>query len=133
MIAAMAGLVANLVRWVLPRRPVLVLDAGGIHVPRYSYTLNWPELAEIRLTAMYAGRRKGKPYDVVAFVPADLARASTSLRPGRRLRRMTALYGTPPAFRDQSWDEPAERVAAAAAAFTNVPVRRSSRGRLAPR
>jgi hypothetical protein len=125
--AALTEDLANLTRWVLPRRAVLVLDADGIHMPRYSCTLTWPGLAEIRLTGMYADRRKGKPDDVVAFVPADLASTITSLRPRGWLRRMTVAYGTPLAFRDQFWDESAEQVAAAATAFMNVPVRRYPR------
>jgi hypothetical protein len=117
----------RVLRWGL-RRPILRLDADGVHIPRYRYTLPWPELAEVRLIPLRAFRRGGgQPTMIVAFVPADPQAALRALRAnggGRRLEKSCRLYGTPLTLADRLTDQPADQITAAASAFAPVPVSR---------
>ena len=117
----------RVLRWGL-RRPILTLDAAGVHMPRYRYTLPWPELAEVRLIPMQASRRaRRQPTTIIAFVPADPQAALRALRAngaGRRFGKSCQLYGTPLTLADRLMDQPASQIAAAASAFAPVPVSR---------
>ena len=56
MIAVAAVSAVRMVRWGV-RRPLVALDAAGVHLPRYGYTLPWAELAEVRLIPLRAAGR----------------------------------------------------------------------------
>ena len=126
LLIALALLAAiRVLRWGL-RRPILRLDAGGVHMPRYRYTLPWPEMAEVRLIPLRAFRRGRQPATIIAFVPADPQAAVRALRAngaGRRLEKSCRLYGTPLTLVDRMMDQPADRITAAATAWAPVPVR----------
>jgi hypothetical protein len=121
-------LAVRVLRWGLPGRPVLELNSGGLHLPRYGYTLPWTELAEVRLIPLRSLRRgRGRPTVITAFMPADPGAALGDLLAkgaGRRLEKVSRLYGTPLAFGDQLTDQTADQVVAAVSTFTAVPVRR---------
>ena len=123
---AVLGVVRTL-RWGL-RRPILTLDADGVHMPRYGYTLPWAELAEIHLIPLRpASRQRRRPIAIVAFVPADPEAALRELRAkggARRFEKSWRLYGTPLTLADWLMDPAADQIAAAASAFAAVPVRR---------
>jgi len=116
----------RVLRWGL-RRPILTLDADGVHMPRYRYTLPWPELAEVRLVRLRASRRgRRPPATIIAFVAADPQAAVRALRAngaGRRCEKSCRLYGTPLTLVDRLTDQPADRITAAATAWAPVPVR----------
>jgi hypothetical protein len=127
MIVLAVMLAVRVLRWGPPGRPVLQLDASGLHLPRYRYTLPWAQLAEIRLIPLHIRRRHGQPTVIVSFLPADPGAALRDLRSkgaGRRLEKTSRLYGTPLSFADQLMDQTAEQIAAAATRFAAVPVRR---------
>jgi hypothetical protein len=114
-------------RWGL-RRPILTLDADGMHMPRYGYTLPWAELTEVRLIPLRYPNRRGRqrPIVIVAFVPADSEAALRELRAKgapRRFEKSRRLYGTPLTIADQLMDQTAGQIAAAASSFAPVPVR----------
>lgn len=121
--------VVLLVRWVLPGRPIVELDADGVHMPSIACHVPWDSLAEVRLVPVRYAKRDAQGAVVVAFVPQDppaLVAAITGVsRPRkRRLERSLRVYGTPMSISDNAIDHPAEQIAAAAAAFAAVPVRR---------
>lgn len=121
--------VVLLVRWVLPGRPVVELDADGVHMPSIACHVPWDSLAEVRLVPVRYAKRGAQGAVVVAFVPQDppaLAAAITGVsRPRkRRLERSLRVYGTPMSISDNAIDHAAEQIAAVAAAFAAVPVRR---------
>jgi hypothetical protein len=109
-------------------RPLLTLDAGGVHLPRYDYTLPWAELTEVRLIPLpNPRRRRRRPVAIVAFVPADPDAALREVRAmggARQFKKSWRLYGTPLTLADSLMDQTAEQIAAAASAFASVPVRR---------
>ncbi len=115
----------SVLRWGL-RRPILTLDADGVHMPRYRYTLPWPELAEVRLIPLQGSRRgRRQATTIVAFVPADPQASLRALQgngAGRRFEKSCQLYGTPITIADRMIDKPAEQITAAASAFAPVPV-----------
>jgi len=121
--------VMMLVRWVLPGRPLLVLDSGGVHLPSISCDLPWDLLTEVRLTPMRYGRRGDQEALVVAFVPQDPSAVLAAIPGGGRrrdrLERSVRVYGTPLSVRDKVIDHSGEQIAAAATSFAAVPVRRS--------
>jgi hypothetical protein len=118
--------VVLLARWVLPGRPVVKLDAGGVHMPSIACDLPWDLLAEVRLVPVRYARRGGQGATVIAFVPRDPAvlAAIAGSRGRKRLARSLRVYGTPMSVSDGLIDHSAEQVAAAAAAFAARPVRR---------
>ena len=121
--------VVLLVRWVLPGRPIVELDADGVHMASIACHVPWDALAEVRLVPVRYAKRGAQGAVVVAFVPQDppaLVAAITGVsRPRRRrLERSLRVYGTPMSISDNVIDHPAEQIAAAAAAFAAVPVRR---------
>jgi hypothetical protein len=121
--------VVMLVRWVLPNRPVVELDADGVHLPSIACDLPWPALAEVRLSPLrYARRGEQQPAVVVAFMPRDPGTVLSTIRAGRlrrrRLERSLRVYGTPLSFSDHATDRTGEQIAAAAVAYAPVPVRR---------
>jgi len=121
--------VVLLVRWVLPGRPIVELDADGVHMASIACHVPWDALAEVRLVPVRYAKRGAQGAVVVAFVPQDppaLVAAITGVsRPRRRrLERSLRVYGTPMSISDNAIDHPAEQIAAAAAAFAAVPVRR---------
>jgi hypothetical protein len=118
-----------LVRWVLPARPIVELDADGVHMPSIACHVPWDSLAEVRLVPMRYAKRGTQGAVVVAFVPQDppallagITGVSRSRK--RRLERSLRVYGTPMSVSDNAIDHPAEQIAAAAGAFAVVPVRR---------
>ena len=127
LIALTAVTAVQAVRWGV-RRPILALDADGVHMPRYGYTLPWAELAEVRLIPLRApGLRRRRPIMIVAFVPADPEAALRGLRAkagSSRFEKSRRLYGTPLTIPDWMMDQAADQIAAAASAFAAVPVRR---------
>jgi hypothetical protein len=114
-------------RWGL-LRPLLTLDAGGVHMPRYDYTLPWAELTEVRLIPLpNPSRRRRRPVAIVAFVPADPDAAVREVRAkggARQFEKSWRLYGTPLTLADSLMDQTADQIAAAASAFAPVPVSR---------
>lgn len=121
--------VVLLVRWVLPGRPIVELGADGVHMASIACHVPWDALAEVRLVPVRYAKRGAQGAVVVAFVPQDppaLVAAITGVsRPRkRRLERSLRVYGTPMSISDNAIDHPAEQIAAAAAAFAAVPVRR---------
>ena len=120
--------VVLLARWVLPGRPVVELDAGGVHLPSIACDLPWDSLTEVRLVPVRYGRRGDRGAVVVAFVPQDPASVLGAVTVGRRRRkrmeRSLRVYGTPLTMSDGLLDHSGEQVAAAAAGFAAVPVRR---------
>jgi len=121
--------VVLLVRWVLPGRPIVELGADGVHMASIACHVPWDALAEVRLVPVRYAKRGAQGAVVVAFVPQDppaLIAAITGVsRPRkRRLERSLRVYGTPMSISDNAIDHPAEQIAAAAAAFAAVPVRR---------
>jgi hypothetical protein len=121
--------VVLVVRWVLPGRPIVELDADGVHMASIACHVPWDSLAEVRLVPVRYAKRGAQGAVVVAFVPQDppaLVAAITGVsRPRkRRLERSLRVYGTPMSISDNVIDHPAEQIAAAAAAFAAVPVRR---------
>jgi hypothetical protein len=120
---------AELVRWVLPGRPVVVLDGDGVHMPSIACDLPWDSLGEVRLVPVRYARRGAQQAMVIAFVPRDppaVLDAITGVGRARkrRLGRSLRVYGTPMTVSDGTLDHPGEQVAAAAAGFAAVPVRR---------
>jgi hypothetical protein len=118
-----------LVRWVLPGRPIVELDADGVHMPSIACHVPWDSLAEVRLVPVRYAKRGAQGAVVVAFVPQDpaalLAAITGVSRPRkRRLERSLRVYGTPMSVSDNMIDHPAEEIATAAAAFAATPVRR---------
>lgn len=118
-----------LVRWVLPGRPIVELDADGVHMPSIACHVPWDSLAEVRLVPVRYAKRGAQGAMVIAFVPRDppalLAAITGVSRPRkRRLEGSLRVYGTPMSISDNAIDHPAEEIAAAAAAFAAVPVRR---------
>jgi hypothetical protein len=111
-------------------RPILTLDAGGVHLPRYGYTLPWAELAEVRLIPLPSPRRRRRrrPVAIVAFVPADPDAALREIRAkggARQFEKSSRLYGTPLTLADSLMDQTADQIATAASAFApTVPVSR---------
>jgi hypothetical protein len=120
--------VVLLTRWVLPGRPVVELDAGGVHLSSIGCDLPWDLLAEVRLVPVRYGRRGDRGAMVIAFVPQDPAAVLGALTVGRRRRkrmeRSLRVYGTPLSIADALLDHSGEQVAATAAGFAAVPVRR---------
>jgi hypothetical protein len=118
---------AQVLRWGLGR-PILTLDAEGVHMPRYSYTLPWADLAEVRLIPVRnASRRRRQPAAIVAFMPADPEATVRELRAKggpRRFEKSCRLYGTPLTIADRLMDQTADQITAAASALAPVPVRR---------
>ena len=114
-------------RWGL-LRPLLTLDAGGVHMPRYGYTLPWAELTEVRLIPLpNPSHRRRRPVAIVAFVPADPDAALREVRAqggARQFEKSWRLYGTPLTLADSLMDQTADQIAAAASAFATVPVSR---------
>jgi hypothetical protein len=117
-----------LARWVLPGRPVVELDADGVHLPSISCALPWTSLAEVRLFPMRYARRHGHPAMVVAFVPQDPSAVLDAIPGGswrrKRLERSLRVYGTPLSICDTVIDHSADQIAAAATSYATVPVRR---------
>jgi hypothetical protein len=120
--------VTLLVRWVLPGRPLIELDAEGVHMPSIACDLPWSLLTEVRLFPMRYGRRGGQGAMVVAFMPQDpsavLGAITVGIRRRKRLERSLRVYGTPLSVCDNGIDHSGEQIAAAAAAYASVPVRR---------
>jgi hypothetical protein len=119
--------VALLARWVLPGRPIVEVDAAGVHMPSIACDLPWDQLAEVRLLPLRYARRGGQGAMVIAFVPRDppaVLAAIAGSRGRQRLARSLRVYGTPLSISDGLIDHSAEQVAAAAAAFAALPVRR---------
>lgn len=121
-------MVLLLVRWVLPGRPVVELDAEGVHMPSIGCDLPWALLAEVRLVPMRYARRGGQGAMVVAFVPQDPSAVLGTIPGGsrrhKRLERSLRVYGTPLSVCDNVIDHSGEQIAAAATTFAAVPVRR---------
>ena len=124
---AVAGAV-RVLRWGPPGRPIIRLDADGVHVPRYGYTLPWAELAEVRLITLRTRRlQRGRPAVIVGFMPADPEAMLRELRAkgmGRRLERESRLHGTALWLADRLLGQTADQIAAAASAWAPVPVNR---------
>jgi hypothetical protein len=120
--------VVLLARWVLPGRPVVELDAVGVHLPSIACDLPWDSLAEVRLVPVRYGRRGDRGAMVIAFVPQDPAAVLGAVTAGRRRRkrmeRSLRVYGTPLSIGDSLLDHSGEQAAATAAGFAAVPVRR---------
>jgi hypothetical protein len=119
--------VVLLARWVLPGRPIVELDADGVHMPSIACDLPWDQLAEVRLLPLRYARRGGQGAMVIAFVPRDPPAVLAAITGGRRRKRLARslrVYGTPMSVSDGLIDHSAEQVAAAAAAFAALPVRR---------
>jgi hypothetical protein len=114
----------QLFRWVLPRRPVLVLDGTGVQI-RDVLTAPWPAITEIRVLPLRGTNRPDPANRVVVFVCADpevlLARLTGVRRNGAR--RALTYYGSPLAVSGRSLDHTVEQIVAAATAFRPVPVR----------
>jgi hypothetical protein len=120
--------VVLLARWVLPGRPIVELDAEGVHMPSIAYDLPWSSLAEVRLIPMRYARRGSQGAMVVAFVPQDPPAVLGAIAGGRRrrkrLERSLGVYGTPLSVCDNVIDHSGEQIAAAATTFATVPIRR---------
>lgn len=127
-VPAIAALAVLWVRWALPGRPVMGLDAAGLHIPFLGCDLPWSSIAEIRLYPMRFARRDGRPAVVVAFVPRDPAALAGALpvsgRRRRRLEKSLRVFGTPLSVADAVATHSGEHLAAAASARTGLPVRR---------
>ncbi|MGH3252617.1 MAG: hypothetical protein ACRDOI_41270 [Trebonia sp.] len=121
-------MVLLLVHWVLPGRPIVDLDAEGVHMPSIGCELPWAWLAEVRLVPMRYARRGDQGAVVVAFVPRDPSAVLDSVPGGsrrrKRLERSLRVYGTPLSICDNVVDHSGEQIAAAAATFAAVPVHR---------
>jgi hypothetical protein len=117
-----------LVRWVLPGRPVLELDTAGLHLHSIECDLPWTSLAEIRLVPLRYARHGKQGAVMVVFIPqapsAVLAAIPVAGRRRKRLERSLRVYDTPLTISDNLIDHSGEQLAAAAAAFAAVPVRR---------
>jgi hypothetical protein len=116
-----------LVRVMVKPRPLVTLDAGGVHLPDLGCSLPWAELAEVRLFRRRGGyQRSSQPAVLVAFVPRDPASVLRSLRPTGlrhwRLQRALRLRGTPLTVEDRLADRSGPEIAAAVRAFAPVPV-----------
>jgi hypothetical protein len=115
----------NLIRWVLPRRPVLVIDGGGVRFGT-GIGVPWAAITEIRLHPLRTGNRPNPRHRVIAFVCADPRVPLESLSGLRRsnARRALTYYGSPLVVASRGLDHTAEQIVAAAAALHPVPVRR---------
>jgi hypothetical protein len=113
----------QLVRWVLPRRPVLVMDGDGVTFGT-GLSVPWDAITEIRVHPLRAGNRPR--HRVIAFVCADpripLERMSGIKR--SNARRALTYYGSPLVVADRALDRTAEEIVAAATALHPVPVHR---------
>jgi hypothetical protein len=129
------GLAVYLViRWVLPRRPVITMDRDGIHFTAVSHTLSWPELTEIRFFPVRPSqpRKPGRAVPpgriYLAFVPPHPAELLIALRISRfrllNCERCLRVFGTPIVIADRLLDHSADEIAAAAARYAPVPLRR---------
>jgi hypothetical protein len=111
-------------RWVLPRRPVLVLDGTGVNI-RNTLSAPWAAVTEIRVHPLRGTNRPNPANRVVVFVCADpevpLARLTGLRRKGAR--RALTYYGSPLAVAGRALDHTVEEIVAAATAFRPVPVR----------
>lgn len=127
-VRAVAAHVTVMARWVARGRAFLTVDAGGVHVPVLSYSLPWPDVAEVRLFPARYARRDGKPVTIIAFVPRDPAGLLAALTAGplrrRRLARSLRIFGTSLSITDQLADQSADQILAAVTALAPVPVRR---------
>jgi hypothetical protein len=114
----------HLLRWVLPRRPVLVLDDAGVNI-RDTLRVPWSAITEIRVHPLRGTNRPNPSNRVVVFVCADPEAPLAQLTGPRRsgARRATTYYGSPLAVAGRSLDHTVEQIAAAATAFHPVPVR----------
>jgi len=114
-----------LLRWALPGRPIVTLDAAGLHLHAVSYCLPWAELAEVRLFPIRYSRRRNV---LVAFVPAqpeavvDAMRLSRVRR--RRALRALRIHGTPLTIDVLLLDHTEDQITAAVGGFAAIPVRR---------
>ncbi|MGI5231010.1 hypothetical protein [Actinoallomurus sp. CA-142502] len=115
----------NLIHWVLPRRPVLVLDGGGVRFGT-GVGLPWSAITEIRVHPLRTGNRPNPRHRVIAFVCADPRVPLASLKGFRRgnARRSLTYYGSPLAVASRNLDHTTEEIVAAAVALHPVPVRR---------
>jgi hypothetical protein len=126
-LVGLTDLAFTLVPWVLPGRPVMRLDAAGVH--RYlppSFDLPWSEVAEVRLFPMRVADRGDRPATIVAIVPSDPAMLERMRVTGRQRgvhARFARSYGTPLLLADQLVDHSAEQIAAVTSALADVPVR----------
>lgn len=115
-------------RWVLPGRPVVELDTAGVHMPRIPLDLSWTSLAEVRLVPVRHSRLGGAKSVMVAFMPKTpsdaLASAPRSRIKRKILERSQQAFGTSLTIADRRVDHSGDQIAAVAAAFASVPVRR---------
>jgi hypothetical protein len=125
---SIVSVAVHLVRWVLPGRPLVELDARGVRLPSIGSDLPWSSLAEVRLYPMRYVRRDGQQAVAVAFVPHDpaavLSGLSVSSRRRRRLEKSLRVYGTPLSLSDHLVSHSGAEIAAVASAYTGLPVRR---------
>jgi hypothetical protein len=115
----------NLIRWVLPRRPVLVMDGGGVRFGA-GISVPWAAITEIRVHPLRTGNRPNPRHRVIAFVCAD-PRIPLENLSGLRLsnaRRALTYYGSPLVVASRSLDHTVEQIVTAALALHPVPVRR---------
>lgn len=114
----------QLVRWVLPGRPVLVMDGGGLRFGITGLSVAWTEVSEIRIHPLRSNR--GSDARVIAFVCADPWPTIARMRGLRRWSGRQALryYGSPVVLASRTLDHTVEEIAAAATSFHPVPVRR---------
>lgn len=117
-------MVYQLIRWVLPRRPVLVLDGGGVRLGTGA-GVPWAAVTEIRVLPLRARNRPNPRHHVIAFVCADPRVPLENLRGLRRrnARRALTYYGSPFVVASRGLDHTVEQIVAAAAALHPVPVR----------
>ena len=129
-IAAMALLTIffayNAIRWLRPRNAVAILDRQGVRIPSVGVEVAWHELSEIRILPLRAAPRDRPRSCVIAFVPVDAERFLDQMpaRKARAAQRALRYYGSPLVLPDQVLRQSAHEIAAAARAFSTVPVRR---------
>jgi hypothetical protein len=114
----------HLVRWVLPGRPVFVLDGAGVTV-RDTLRAPWSAITEIRVLPLRGTNRPSPANRVVVFVCADPQAPFAHLTGFRRnnARRTLKYYGSSLAVAGRGLDHSVEQIVAAATAFRPIPVR----------
>ncbi|WP_280356678.1 hypothetical protein [Nocardia otitidiscaviarum] len=111
-----------LLSWSLPDHPQFVLDADGVHTPRYGLRVRWDAIRELRLLPL--GASSGDTRRVLAFVLHDNRTYLDHIpRWAAFLASMnTKTYLSPMTTMDGLVDKPIEQIAATAAALSGLPV-----------
>ncbi|MEV4257273.1 hypothetical protein AB0J52_29300 [Spirillospora sp. NPDC049652] len=106
--------------------PTMALGEDGVTIAGGRTTVPWARITGVRVFPLFPLRRHGRAHLLLLTVddPEQLV-ASLTGRHARMARRSLSSYGAPVSFADQFTDTTAHAAAAAASAWTGLPVRNS--------